>query len=139
MIIYKQNNKIKRLKVGVQSVSFYENVVLVQLFDVGFDLFELLFVALLSALQPDGVDDSDVRELLVLLVDLVPLGLEALSDGVDLLVREAVLVHLVLLVQVPDHLVLVVDVLLDLVDVGRSLAVVLLLGPVDGFGCPFRH
>lgn len=76
-------------------------------------------------------------EFLILPVDFIPLALEAFPEGVDFLLGKGVFVDLVLLVQVTNHFVLVVNVLLDPPQVGGCLAEVLLLGPVHGLGCLF--
>ena len=114
--------------------SINKNVGLIELLDVRLDFCQLLLIALLPALQSEGVHQMDVSQLLVLVVDFIPLVLEALPDLVDLYFRKAVVLDLVLGVQVLDHLVLVVDVVLDPVQVVRSPPVVLLLGPVGFLG-----
>lgn len=119
--------------------SLHKHIVLIQLLNIALNLRQLLLIPLFPSLEPNRVDHPDVSQLLVLLVDLVPLALEPLPKGMDLFLGEGVLLHLVLLVQVADHLVLVFDVLFYLVEVVRGLPVVLLLRPLDWLGGALGH
>lgn len=56
-----------------------------------------------------------MSELLILVIDLVPLFLEPLSDLCHFFFAEAVFVDLMFFVEVSDHFILVIDIFLDLV------------------------
>ena len=72
------------------SRSFNKHIHFVQFLDVGFDVAQLLLVGLLPALEASRVHQLDVRVLLVLLVHLVPLPLQPLSDVPHLVLGKAV-------------------------------------------------
>lgn len=127
------------IKIYILNFSLHKNVTLIELFDVCLDLGEFALVVFLTGLGADSVDKTNVSVALVLVVDLVPLLLESLADLIDFGLAQTVLLGLELALQVLDHLVLVVDVLLDLAQVLGSHAVVLLLDPVDGLRCAFGH
>lgn len=69
--------------------SINKNIQFVKLLDVGFDLSQFLFVALLSPLEAGGVNEPHVCQFLVFPVDLVPLPLEPFSDLSHLILTEA--------------------------------------------------
>lgn len=118
-------------------VSFYKNIILVQLFYVCFNLLQLLFIAFLSAFETDGVDNSDMCEFLILFIDLIPFVFESFSDGIHFFIWETIFVHLMFFMEIPYHFVFVVNVFFDLMNVCWSLSIVFLLCPVDWFWCSF--
>jgi hypothetical protein len=71
-------------------VSINEHVQFVQLLNVRLDFRQFLLVAFLASLESGGVDEPNVRNFLVIAVDLVPLALEALSNVPNFFCGEAV-------------------------------------------------
>mmetsp|Transcript_18887 Transcript_18887/g.36668 ORF Transcript_18887/g.36668 Transcript_18887/m.36668 type:complete len:294 (+) Transcript_18887:150-1031(+) len=107
-----------------------------ELLNVTLDLRQLRLIHLLPLDLADSVERCEREDggALVGGVDVVPLGLELVDELEPLALLK--LAHaarpaLVRLLHAPDVLVLVRDLLLDLVQVGRHLAEVGLLGPVD--------
>lgn len=74
-----------------------------------------------------------MRQFLILSVDLVPSSLQTFSDLPDLVLVQTFLFVVVLHVEILNHLVFVLNVLFDLVDIVGSLTVVFLFGPVLRF------
>ncbi len=97
-------------------------------------MLQLLFAVLLPALEPEGVDLLDVRDLLVFSVDDLPFLLKCADQFLALLIweQELGLVAFVLLLNLhlADELVLVFDLSLDLLHVFWNLAVSILFQKV---------
>ena len=69
--------------------SINEHVQLVQLLYIRLDLRQFLLVALLASLETGGVDQSNVSDLLVISINLIPSSLQTLTNLPNLLLREA--------------------------------------------------
>lgn len=123
----------------ILSRSLHKNVGFVELLNVVFDLRQFFLVALLPRFQPVRIHQPHVSQLLVLVVHLIPFVLQSLPDGCHFRLRQAIIAGLVFLVQIPDHAVFVVDILLDPIQVLGSLPVVFLLGPLGGLGGSLGH
>ena len=109
------------VEAGGSSKSVNKDVVLREFLDVLLKLSKLVLAGLLLLLLPDCVNLLDVGDLLVLLVDLLPLLLERSNKLLALVVghQELLLFVLVFLLKLhlADHLVLVFDFIFDLLDV----------------------
>lgn len=107
-----------------------KNVVLLKFLDVGFNLVHVLLELFFFGAFAESVEFSVVRDLLELVVQVLPLFLEGRNQLVALLVRHQhfLLVALILLLNLhfAHQIVLILDLLLDLCDVLWYLAVCLL-------------
>lgn len=90
-------------------------------------------------LQSYSVNKSHMGQLLILSVYFVPFPLQTLSQGVNLLLWKTVLLILVLLVQITNHFIFIVDILLYFVYILWGLAIVFFLCPVNWFRSSFCH
>lgn len=69
--------------------SINEDVEFIEFLDICLNFGQFLLIALLPPLQSGGVNQSDMRDLLVIPIDLIPLPLQPIPDLPDLLLREA--------------------------------------------------
>lgn len=65
--------------------SFDKDISFIQFFNVILDLFEFALVVLFTSLQPSRIDKAQMSHLLILVVDLIPLPLETLTNFLDFL------------------------------------------------------
>ena len=82
-----------RLVSGEQSID--KHVQLIELLDISLNIGKLLLIGLFSAFGAGGVNQLDMRHLLVLPIDLVPLPLQPFPDLPHLRLAQALseLVH----------------------------------------------
>lgn len=68
--------------------SLDEDICLVQFLDILLNFRQLPLIILFSAFESRSVNQSHMGHLLVLLIDLIPLSLESLTNFVNLFLRE---------------------------------------------------